>query len=113
MDWHLNWYVEDDAEKHARGRNPKLYRGPAGDWRLTTAEKKRILLNNIYGVDIDPQAVEVTKLSLLLKVLGGRVGRDAGQPVADVSRAGTARPGRQHQVRQLADRSGLLQRPPD
>jgi len=28
-------------------------------------------LNNIYGVDIDPQAVEVTKLSLLLKVLEG------------------------------------------
>jgi len=36
---------------------------------LTTAEKKRILLNNIFGVDIDPQAVEVTKLSLLLNVL--------------------------------------------
>ena len=39
------------------------------DWRLTTAEKKRILLKNIFGVDIDQQAVEVTKLSLLLKVL--------------------------------------------
>ena len=42
-----------------------------GDWRLTTAERKRILLNGIYGVDIDAQAVEVTKLSLLLKVLEG------------------------------------------
>ena len=42
-----------------------------GEWRLTTEEKKRILLNHIYGVDIDPQAVEVTKLSLLLKVLEG------------------------------------------
>ncbi len=39
------------------------------DWKLTTAERKRILLNNVYGVDIDTQAVEVTKLSLLLKVL--------------------------------------------
>jgi type I restriction-modification system DNA methylase subunit len=39
------------------------------EWKLTTAERKRILLNNIYGVDIDTQAVEVTKLSLLLKVL--------------------------------------------
>ncbi|MBI2472794.1 MAG: Eco57I restriction-modification methylase domain-containing protein [Planctomycetes bacterium] len=46
-------------------------RGIAGNWRLTTSERKRILLNNIYGVDIDPQAVEVTKLSLLLKVLEG------------------------------------------
>jgi len=38
---------------------------------LTTAEKKRILLNNIYGVDIDRNAVEVTKLSLLLKCMEG------------------------------------------
>ncbi len=43
----------------------------AGEWHLKTAERKRILLNNIYGVDIDTQAVEVTKLSLLLKVLEG------------------------------------------
>jgi len=71
LDWHLKWYSEHDAEKHARGRNPKIFHGPGGDWRLTTSEKKRILLNSIYGVDIDPQAVEVTKLSLLLKVLEG------------------------------------------
>ena len=74
LNWHRDWYVADDPEKHARSRNPRLYRGPAGDWRLTTAEKKRILLNNIYGLDIDPQAVEVTKLSLLLKVLEGESG---------------------------------------
>jgi len=48
-----------------------LFQTQGGDWRLTTAEKKRILLNSIYGVDIDSQAVEVTKLSLLLKVLEG------------------------------------------
>ena len=74
LSWHRDWYVDNDPEKHARRRNPPLYRGMAGDWRLTTAEKKRILLNNIYGVDIDPQAVEVTKLSLLLKVLEGESG---------------------------------------
>ncbi len=38
---------------------------------LQQVKRKRILLNNIYGVDIDPQAVEVTKLSLMLKVLEG------------------------------------------
>jgi hypothetical protein len=47
----------------------EIYQGRGGQWFLTTKEKKRILLNNIYGVDIDAQAVEVTKLSLLLKVL--------------------------------------------
>ncbi len=71
LDWHRDWYEKDSAEKYVKGRNAPLFRGPAGDWRLTTAERKRILLNNIYGVDIDSQAVEVTKLSLLLKVLEG------------------------------------------
>jgi len=37
--------------------------------RLTARSKGRILVNNIYGVDIDPQAVEVTVMSLYLKVL--------------------------------------------
>jgi predicted type IV restriction endonuclease len=71
LDWHLNWYVKDGSKKWAIKKPPVLYQDTHGDWRLTTSERKRILLNNIYGVDIDPQAVEVTKLSLLLKVLEG------------------------------------------
>ncbi|MCL5107934.1 MAG: N-6 DNA methylase [Chloroflexi bacterium] len=67
LDWHRDQYVADGTKKHTR----ELYQGPGGDWRLTTGERKRILLNNIYGVDIDAQAVETTKLSLLLKVLEG------------------------------------------
>ena len=75
LDWHLEWYGSNDPEKHARGKDPAIYRVISPDpesppsWKLTTSEKKRILLNNIYGVDIDAQAVEVTKLSLLLRVL--------------------------------------------
>ena len=76
LDWHLRYYLDHDRAKHAKGKNSTIYlfkKDPAlGEiWRLTTAEKKRILLNNIYGVDIDTQAVEVSKLSLLLKVLEG------------------------------------------
>jgi type I restriction-modification system DNA methylase subunit len=67
LDWHRDRYLEDGPKKHTKD----LYQGTGGVWRLTTAGKKRILLANIYGVDIDPQAVEVTKLSLLLKVLEG------------------------------------------
>ncbi|HRU80512.1 MAG TPA: TaqI-like C-terminal specificity domain-containing protein [Methanolinea sp.] len=51
--------------KASNGKSSRM----RSDWNLTTSERKRILLNNIYGVDIDTQAVEVTKLSLLLKVL--------------------------------------------
>ena len=75
LDWHVNWYAENEPEKWAKGSEPKIYQALGGDWRLTTAEKKRILLDNIHGVDIDAQAVEVTKLSLLLKVLEGESGQ--------------------------------------
>jgi len=67
LDWHRDQYVASGPKKSTK----ELYEGPGGGWRLTTTERKRILLNNIYGVDIDTQAVEVTKLSLLLKVLEG------------------------------------------
>ena len=67
LDYHLDWYVRHDPAKHPN----EVFAIRPGEYLLTTAEKKRILLNNIYGVDIDPQAVEVTKLSLLLKVLEG------------------------------------------
>jgi hypothetical protein len=67
LDWHRDWYVADGPAKHTK----ELFQGPGGEWRLTTGVKKQILLNNVYGVDIDAQAVETTKLSLLLKVLEG------------------------------------------
>ncbi|MCY4538590.1 MAG: N-6 DNA methylase [Chloroflexi bacterium] len=64
LDWHLDYY---------RAR-PKQYRNRVREivgegMILTTAEKRRILLDNIYGVDLDQNAVEVSKLSLLLKML--------------------------------------------
>jgi len=62
-----DWYVESNPAKYTK----QIYQGRGGQWFLTIAEKKKILLNNIFGVDIDSQAVEVTKLSLLLKVLEG------------------------------------------
>jgi type I restriction-modification system DNA methylase subunit len=95
MDLHRDWYVQNlvpllqnglpsspeirrllpavETGKKCRKKEIELpiFQGRGGEWRLTTAERKRILLNNIYGVDIDRQAVEVTKLSLLLKVLEG------------------------------------------
>jgi len=82
LDYHRQWYEENDPNKHATSKQPTIYQGPQGDWRLTTTEKKRILLNHIYGVDIDRQAVEVTKLSLLLKVLEGESDESIGQQLS-------------------------------
>jgi len=90
LDWHLRYYLAHDPGAWAQKKNPPIYEtnptpaaassgaplasGPsplARSWSLTTSERKRILTACIYGVDIDAQAVEVTKLSLLLKVLEG------------------------------------------
>ncbi|MBN1137746.1 MAG: Eco57I restriction-modification methylase domain-containing protein [Anaerolineae bacterium] len=67
LDWYLEQYVAEGPAPHARQN--RLVQRRDGEWALTSEERKRILLDHVYGVDIDPQAVEVTKLSLLLKVL--------------------------------------------
>ncbi|HEX9659743.1 MAG TPA: N-6 DNA methylase, partial [Rhodothermales bacterium] len=71
LDWHLQFYEKSDPEKFARRKQPPVFRGRHGEWRLTAQKKKEILLNSIFGVDLDVQAIEVSKLSLLLKVLEG------------------------------------------
>jgi type I restriction-modification system DNA methylase subunit len=80
LNWHLDFYAKNDPAKFARGSKPALVQASGGGWRLTIAERKRILLANIYGVDFDAQAVETTKLSLLLKVLEGET-QQTLQPV--------------------------------
>jgi hypothetical protein len=106
LDWHRDWYVSQmpgsgpqisqmnaDEEPGSQSSHLRLsassadtfpppslplYQASGGQWLLTIQEKKRILLNHIYGVDIDPQAVETTKLSLLLKVLEGETEQTIG-----------------------------------
>jgi len=68
LDYCFKWYIEHKPETFKKA----VYKDPrGGEWRLTIEEKKRILTTHIFGVDIDAQAVEVSKLSLLLKVLEG------------------------------------------
>ncbi len=63
LDWHLAQYRENPARWKNRIRHS------ADGIILRIEEKRRILLENIYGVDLDQNAVEVSKLSLLLKML--------------------------------------------
>ncbi|MCI0515024.1 Eco57I restriction-modification methylase domain-containing protein, partial [candidate division KSB1 bacterium] len=71
LNWYRDAYQPDHPERWAQAKQPPIRQNARGEWVLTTDERKRILLTHIYGVDLDPQAVEVTKLSLLLKVLEG------------------------------------------
>jgi adenine-specific DNA-methyltransferase len=68
LNYHLDYYTKiENLSKSLK--NNKIYQISENDYRLPIEEKQRILVNNIYGVDIDLQAVEVTKLSLYLKLL--------------------------------------------
>ena len=73
LDYHKKYY-----QKKYEGHSDTLHKNNEdygnveykdGQWLLTLKLKQDILLNNIYGVDIDRQAVEVTQLSLFLKML--------------------------------------------
>lgn len=79
LDWYLAEYTRGPTAPLLRGRKPRLFQGSDGSLRLTTSERKRILLDHIFGVDIDTQAVGVTKLSLLLKVLEGESATSIGK----------------------------------
>ena len=62
LDWHRDYYIAKGGAK----QHPKRIRA---NGELAFQERKRILTNSIFGVDIDSQAIEISKLSLLLKVL--------------------------------------------
>jgi type I restriction-modification system DNA methylase subunit/REP element-mobilizing transposase RayT len=73
LDWHKHYYTNNGKPTKGKKDSPLTPEGA-----LTTGEKKRILLNNIHGVDIDVNAVEVTKLSLLLKCMEGETQASIG-----------------------------------
>ncbi len=62
---YLRWYQEHPKDQ----RDELCYVDENGSLRLTTHLKRRIMLNNVFGVDVDYQAIEVTMLSLYLKLL--------------------------------------------
>jgi hypothetical protein len=71
LDWHRDYYFANDYDNgkvKSRGLKTDTL---TPDYQLTATEKKKILLNNIFGVDIDMIAVEVAKLSLLIKCVEG------------------------------------------
>src|SRR5450830_1975126 len=52
LSWHLDWYAQETHRAKAL-KDHRIIEPRTGDYRLTIDEKRRILTNNIYGVDID------------------------------------------------------------
>ncbi len=81
--WHLAFFEKEAMRREKAGRKsltPRKYcdlvrvvrrqgKRCSPTVRLSARLRKQILLNNIYGVDIDPQAAEVAQFSLCMKAL--------------------------------------------
>jgi hypothetical protein len=82
--YHAEWY--NRPENSARAKRDKCVQTDDGHWRLSLAQRRQILINNVFGVDIDSQAVEVAQLSLFLKLLEEERATTARQYQLDYAR---------------------------
>ncbi|MBI5027057.1 MAG: N-6 DNA methylase, partial [Nitrospirae bacterium] len=74
IDYHLKYYREHPKETQDNLFFDFYHKAMPEDFALPLRLKANILRNNIFGVDIDPQAVEITMMSLYLKALEGERG---------------------------------------
>ncbi len=65
--YHTTYYNSPGKKGEARAAG--CIESGDGSFMLSIAQRREILRNNIYGVDVDAQAVEVAQLSLALKLL--------------------------------------------
>lgn len=68
VNYHIEYY-RNYARENAERRGDIYQLAGSTNYILSYERKRSILKNNIFGVDIDPLAVEVSKFSLLLKAL--------------------------------------------
>ena len=68
FEYMTNYFTEELTSNYRQSalREGKIYQVPcSSEFRLSFAERRRILTNNIFGVDIDPLAVEVAIFNFL------------------------------------------------
>jgi len=71
IDYHVRYLTEHPKEAQEHALFPDVIKDQNGEPRLSVVRKAEILRNNLFGIDIDAQAVEVTMMSLYLKALEG------------------------------------------
>ncbi|MBI1800422.1 MAG: Eco57I restriction-modification methylase domain-containing protein [Chloroflexi bacterium] len=88
LDYHRDYYAHQRSAPAAPpGAERAVEQGrllgaeEGGEFRLSLQQKADIIRNNIFGVDIDAQAVEITMMSLYLKMLEGERGLISGRGV--------------------------------
>jgi type I restriction-modification system DNA methylase subunit len=80
-------YYNRTKRNRTEGIKAGCIQRPDGTLQLSLLQKRQILLNNIYGVDVDLQAVEVAQLSLYLKLLEDETIASAHQQQLEMKQA--------------------------
>ena len=71
IEYHLEYLLKNPKEVSQGKFFPDLVKDDRGEWKLSIEKKRDILQNNIFGVDIDQQAINICVMSLYLKALEG------------------------------------------
>ena len=72
LNYHIKYYNE--PANYDEGLAAGCVANDDGKLKLSFEQKKQILLNNIYGVDINEKAVRLAKLTLYLRLIEGEEG---------------------------------------
>jgi len=85
IDYTINYYRHNPHQ--IKGKDtpfPDCYQLDSGEWKLSIHKKLEILQNNLYGIDVDPQAIEATIMCLYMRALENEasfiLGRDINLP---------------------------------
>jgi type I restriction-modification system DNA methylase subunit len=81
LDYHLKWYTNKANGDHEWDWRIMVKDDSSGEWRLAIQKKAEILVSNIYGVDLDEQAIEITMMSLYIKAIEGETRTVGGRAV--------------------------------
>ena len=84
-DWLLRYHGHYYNENRSKARKGDCVERD-GNFYLSLRKKREILLKNLYGVDIDAQAVEVCQMSLYLKLLEEETTASTHQYLLDFER---------------------------
>jgi hypothetical protein len=74
LDTYLDCYLSNRSPQIEIDLENLVCCGIKGEWQLTYEAREWILLNYIHGIDIDSNAVEITRLALRLKLLETETG---------------------------------------
>jgi len=78
LDWLINWH-EHYYTEHPDEDPGRHYLAANGLRQLTSDTKAALVTTCLYGVDVDPQAVEVAQMSLYLRILQAETASTLGE----------------------------------